>query len=408
MKETLLEKLKGLYKVYYEIKHNYPDKQKLRDIKWEEALERFQKLVIESESIDEYYSVLMRYVSLVNDGHTLIMPPWLANPQASSFSKPALELDYIEGKIIVSRVGNVEELHRYNIMPGDVITHIDDKEVSEVLEDINRMYARGSEQANNRINPYFLLLGEKSEKVSIRLERLNENIELTRSIKEDDGKYFIDRLIDFRNPYRIKKLDDDIYYVYILSFSTLDIAASICDILKENPKGIIFDLRYCLGGNDRVTGKLISHLIKEPVLSPIWRCEFYNQAFELWGREAPYEDIQNKILPAENHIYDNPVVILTSGRTSSTAEDMAITLKYAKRAKIIGERTAGSSGNPKTFALPYGGTLDVSSFIPLTPLKEEYLGIGIEPDYECHNTIASVRNDRDLVLEKAREYISLK
>lgn len=399
MENIKLEKLNGLYKVYYEVKHNYPDKQKLVDIKWDELLHDYEKLVVDSKTTYEYYSILMRYISLVNDGHTNIMPPWMINPPG--FGKPAIELEWINNEIVISRVGNVKELKEYNIKCGDIITHIDSKPVQDVMKEINLMYARGSEQANNKINTYFLLLGEVSKKVSVKLEKFEEKIDLNRSIIQDDGEYFIDRFIDFNNPYSIKKLDNDIYYINILSFSTMSIADSIVEVLNANPKGLIIDLRLNLGGNDKIMNKIISFMIKEPVKSPIWSCDFYNQAFELWGQEYPSKEIQNTIEPAEGKPYNNSVVVLTSGMTSSTAEDMVIILKETKRATIIGGRTAGSSGNPKNFKLPYGGTLRVSSFKPLTPSGKEYLGLGIEPNIECSDTIESIKSGRDMIVEKA-------
>jgi C-terminal processing protease CtpA/Prc len=395
-----LEMLRGLYSVYYEVKHNYPNKQKLIDIAWDDQLLSAEKNVENCMSVFEYYMVLMKYISLVDDGHATIMPPWLINPDG--FSKPALELTLIDNKIVVSRVGNVKELRSKNISLGSIITHIDDVPVLDVLAKINKIYARGSKHANEKINTYFLLLGDQKKKVYVCFEHSKDVVALTRSIIEDDGNYFIDGFIDFDKPYEIKKLENDIYYCKILSFSSMKIADAIIEVLvNNNPKGIIFDLRLNLGGDDRISAKIISHLIQESVSSPIWRCQLYNQAFQLWGVEQKFEDVQNHIIPASNTTFAREVIVLTSGMTSSTAEDMVIILKEAKRATIVGGRTAGSSGNPKSTKLPFGGTLRVSSFIPLTPSKQEYLGTGIEPDIECFDTVESLREQRDNVLETA-------
>ena len=395
-----IEKLRGLYSVYYEIKHNYPNKQKLIDINWDNELISAETEVVNCSSLYEYYIALMKYISLVDDGHTTIMPPWMINPEG--FSKPALELTLIDNKIVVSRVGNVTELRSNNISCGNIITHIDDVPVLEALASINKIYARGSKQANEKINTYFLLLGDQKKKVYVRFENSGDDVALTRSIVEDDGNYFIDGFIDFDKPYEIKKLENDIYYCKILSFSTMKVADAIIEVLaNNNPKGLIFDLRLNLGGNDQVASKIISHIIGETVSSPIWRCQLQNQAFELWGKDFPVEDIQNHINPASNNTFTKEVILLTSGMTSSTAEDMVLILKEAKRATIVGGRTAGSSGNPKTTKLPFGGSLRVSSFTPLTPSKKEYLGTGIKPDIECFDTVESLRENRDIVLETA-------
>ena len=50
-----------------------------------------------------------------------------------------------------------------------------------------------------------------------------------------------------------------------------------------------------------------------------------------------------------------PVVLLTSARTFSAAEDFSVVFAQAKRGKIVAEATGRSTGQPYTFKLPGAG-----------------------------------------------------
>ena len=87
----------------------------------------------------------------------------------------------------------------------------------------------------------------------------------------------------------------------------------------------------------------------------------------------------------------------------STSEDFLVPLDYSGRALLIGETTAGTTGNPVNVRLPGGAILRVCSKRDSYPDGSQFVGRGIEPDITVHPTVAGIRANRDEVLEKAVE-----
>ena len=131
----------------------------------------------------------------------------------------------------------------------------------------------------------------------------------------------------------------------------------------------------------------------------------YVGAHEAWGRETIWETVAGEVEPRDGPRYDGPLVVLTGGLTNSSAEDFAIELRAAGRARLVGQRTAGGAGNALTTSLPGGGMLRVSTFTALTPDGEEYVGTGIEPDVLVRATPDDLARGRDPVLERALELL---
>lgn len=103
-------------------------------------------------------------------------------------------------------------------------------------------------------------------------------------------------------------------------------------------------------------------------------------------------------------IFGGPVVLLTSRKTVSAAEDFTAFFRTNKRATIIGTPTCGTSGTPLLKGL-FCGTLRVCSVGYQLRDGTEFLGKGIQPDLMVETSVADLRQGRDTVLEAALEYL---
>ena len=99
------------------------------------------------------------------------------------------------------------------------------------------------------------------------------------------------------------------------------------------------------------------------------------------------------------------MVLLRSAATDSSAEDFAVAFDYMKRGTIIGEPTAGSSGQPFYFLLPGGGTARVCTVRDRYPDGREFVGIGVQPNVFVRTTIVGIRSHGDEVLDAALNYL---
>jgi carboxyl-terminal processing protease len=173
----------------------------------------------------------------------------------------------------------------------------------------------------------------------------------------------------------------------------------------RNSKCLVIDVRENTGGNTLNGYAIISRLIDKPLQGSKWRSPQYVSAFKSWGRNQKwYEGEISTVEPAEGKpSFLGPVVVLTSADTGSAAEDFLIPLHYAHRAKLVGERTAGTTGNPLVVPLPGGVIALICTKHDTYPDGKEFIGVGVIPDVEVHPTLQDVTAGRDVILEKGIE-----
>jgi C-terminal processing protease CtpA/Prc len=137
-----------------------------------------------------------------------------------------------------------------------------------------------------------------------------------------------------------------------------------------------------------------------------WKSLSYVPAHRSWGRPTGWlEGGPAVIEPRNGKKYAGPLVVLTGPGTFSAAEDFLVPLQYAKRAILVGEKTAGSTGNPIRIPLPGGGMFMVVSKRDMFPDGREFVGIGISPDLEVHPTQKDLLKGTDPVLQKGIDVI---
>lgn len=95
-----------------------------------------------------------------------------------------------------------------------------------------------------------------------------------------------------------------------------------------------------------------------------------------------------------------PVVVLMGPACMSSCEAFLLMMKQAEDCTLIGQRSWGSSGNPKPHELPNGVTVFVPSWRAMRPDGSLFEGEGIAPDVEVEVTAEDLRQ-RDPVLEAA-------
>jgi len=373
------EKLRGLYTVWSEIKHYYPYQEKLERIDWEHLVDQFVEPVLNAQTIQDYYFELMKFISILNDGHTNVMPPW--RYIVPGYSKPAIEVDIRDNTFRIIRVGNNEDLLLNDIQVNDFIISVDDIEVNEYFNGINQLYARGSKQANDIINAYYLLSGPKEK--NIKLGILRDGKEKSVSLKRNctsNGQFFMDSILDV-NPSYIISVSDGMLNVAIKMFNDENLVNDFVAAIKENRiNEIHFDLRNNRGGRDDLAYRLIEQIIREPLNGVKYKYLVSSKALSNWGTPDEWKVFDRLIQPNNTTNFTGKVTVSYDGGTGSTGEDFVIALSNRPNTYFNGTLTAGSAGNPYSVALPYGGQLRVSTFIGLDSNGNEYVGKGFNPN----------------------------
>lgn len=200
--------------------------------------------------------------------------------------------------------------------------------------------------------------------------------------------------------FEYKILADSIAYVAFNSFSTDSAENAFIAHFEEisKSKAIIFDIRNNGGGT--TPWRTLRYLIQQPQTIHKWYTRDYKPAFRAWGRKQETYGGQNTLAPNDEFIYDKPVIVLTSARTFSAAEDFAGAFRSLNRGLLIGEATGGSTGQPLTISLPGNLTARICTKRDMFGNGEDFVGKVI-PDISVAPTVSDVRNGRDPVLEAA-------
>jgi carboxyl-terminal processing protease len=88
--------------------------------------------------------------------------------------------------------------------------------------------------------------------------------------------------------------------------------------------------------------------------------------------ELPASDLQ----PRDGPRFLGPIVLLIGPATFSAAEDFLVAWKNSDRGKIIGEPSAGSTGQPLFFQLPGGRSARFAQSATLSPTARSGLARG--------------------------------
>ena len=95
-----------------------------------------------------------------------------------------------------------------------------------------------------------------------------------------------------------------------------------------------------------------------------------------------------------------PIAVLTSRYVMSSNESFVLMMRQAKDCTVVGQKTYGSSGNPKPHELPNGVRLVLPSWQDLRPDGSCFEGEGLAPDVEVP-AVPKDFEEKDPILEKA-------
>ncbi|MGH7607016.1 MAG: S41 family peptidase, partial [Gemmatimonadales bacterium] len=157
----------------------------------------------------------------------------------------------------------------------------------------------------------------------------------------------------------------------------------------REPRGLVLDLRETSwtpgGGRGREHGyAILARLIDRPFLTSSWRTPQYRDRAAFTG----------------------PVAVLASPRTAGPAEDLLVAFRNGSRGPIIGEPSAGSTGQTAILPLARDWRLRVTVTRDAFPDGTEFMPTGIAPELTVGVRVEDVLAGRDAVLERARTYLA--
>ncbi len=171
-------------------------------------------------------------------------------------------------------------------------------------------------------------------------------------------------------PLSFQRLGPDRYRLRIAYFPGDDEFVSCCkEALMAVPEKaeLELDLRANGGGN-AVTGRKVAGMLL-PRGTPLSR----HRGRRVGGSFTPWVVCHNE----DDPVYLGPLTVMMNELCASATEGVLGALKAAGRAKLVGRRSAGSSGDHRTFLSPGGIRFTCSSWEETTPAGEPIEGHGI-------------------------------
>jgi len=236
-------------------------------------------------------------------------------------------------KVYISEVAEGFPAQRGDVHPGDQLVKINDI----ILE------GKTSDQVSA------LLKGSKGAPIKLTVKRdgvadaMDKNL-LRDEIKQPNVSYF--GMVEGNMGYI--KLDK------FLENSGDEVTNALVTLKKNNPSGIILDLRSNGGGILQEAVKIVNLFVAKDV-------EVVSQKGKVKDKNYTYHTYNTPVEP------NLPLVVLVNSRSASASEIVAGSLQDLDRAVIIGQRSYGKGLVQQTFNLPYNSLVKITIAKYYTP-----------------------------------------
>ncbi|HMM80536.1 MAG TPA: S41 family peptidase [Pyrinomonadaceae bacterium] len=401
------EKIAGISKFWSEAKYNFVNFDLVPGVDWDKEYLVHLEKVRQTRSTLEYFRVLQEFAAKLHDGHTLVLPPTELSELVNS--RPMIQTALIEGKVVITHVLD-PELTAQGFAPGVEIAAIDRTEVKAFAEEKVAPYVSVStpQARDYAVYTRWLLAGPIKTPVLLEL-RDAKGRTFSRSIPRVAFERWRASASD-HEPFEMTRLPGNVLLVRLNTFTnpkTADEFEKNFDTI-EKADALVLDLRQNGGGSDAVGARILSLLLENSFKSSKWATREYHPAFRAWNKpDQLYTEASEMVPKTATRTYSKPVVLLTSARTGSAAEDFVLAFRTAERGLVIGESTSGSSGQPLVVSLPGGIIAGICTKYDTFPDGTPFIGVGIKPDVQVAPTIKDLLTGSDRAVARALDQIRI-
>jgi C-terminal processing protease CtpA/Prc len=389
------DKLAGLAELWAQAKFGFANFWHVPQLNWDQSYRDFIPQVLATRSTDEYIRVLERFYALLQDGHSAVYTSEWAE---GVIHRLPLLTRLVDGHLLVmgSRDLGVDlkGLH----LGDEIVTINSEPATSWAQRNVVPFVSASSAQGRNAVAYDYDIFNAP----------IGTIFQLGIQTPSGQRSTLLCTVTKTTEPYRpefeLKFLPGNIAYVALNSFGN-DTAANEWnrhwpEIGKAS--ALILDLRENGGGDSSVGYRILATLLDRPTPGELERSTRWIATYRSWGRaEMPLRLPIVSVDPDPARHFSGPTVLLISPRTASAAEDTAVVFTQAHRGKIIGEPSAGTTGQPLIFKLPAGAMARVCTKHDSFADGREFIGVGIQPDIPVHITRDDILSGRDPVLETA-------
>lgn len=271
------------------------------------------------------------------------------------------------GVVTVSECLENSGAEESGLKPYDVIVEVDGTDISGMLLE----------------NIVTLIKGDDGTIVKLTVYREGE----------EDYLYFDIERREIESPtvdYEV--LDNNIGYIDIAEFEEMTLKKfeeAYADLMSQNVKGLIIDLRDNPGGLLSVVCDMCEHFVPKDGLI-VYTEDKYGNKEELF---------------ADTHDFCTvPLVVLVNENSASASEIFSGAVKSYGSGKIVGTTTYGKGVVQKVVSLSDGTSIKLTISKYYTPNGEDIHGVGITPDIEVEldeelKVLNKIPHDKDTQLQ---------
>lgn len=312
------------------------------------------------------YAAIRGMLNRIDDPYAALFEPEVtarfAIDQAGQSGVIGVSFEERDGEMALSRVNPGEPAEEAGLLPGDVILAVDGVELD-------------AETTSAELS--LLLRGPAGEPAHLEVRRGEERLTF-------------DPVRQARIIVSSRMLPGGIAYVALSAFTTNATGLmhdAIQDLLSQQPKGLIWDLRGNGGGSMDVTRDVLSFFIEDGLLF----------VAEQKGSEEKLFMARGDAMAA-----NIPLVVLIDADTYSAGETAAAAIQDRQRGTLIGTTTYGKGIIIANVPLVQNCMLRMTIAKWLSPQGHWYDGQGVPPDITMVDDKAT---EQDEVLQLASEYL---
>lgn len=339
---------------------------------WQELDKSYYKEV----SLDKdtmIYGAIKGMVASLKDPYTVFMDPQESKEFSDSLEGTlegiGAELTDEDGNLTVVSPLRGSPAEMAGILPGDVIYKINDEFAADF----------------DLFDAIMKIRGEKGTSVILTIIRKDVEEPFTVSIVRDS--------IDLESV-TVEKLSNGIVYISINQFNdkTLDeFGKAFSDMVLNEPKGLIIDLRYNGGGYLDTAVSILSYLLPSDTLAV---------KIDERGKE---EEIMKT--DGNSKILNVPLVVLVNDGSASASEIVAGAIQDNKRGVVMGTKTFGKGTVQEVDIFQDGSSIRMTIAAWLTPNGRSIDHVGLDPDIVVELEDEDVKKEIDTQKEAAIKYL---
>ena len=357
-----------------------------RGIDLDAHFKSFREKLKKSKSDQESMVILAASLLEFNDSHTNFLPPAFEEKL-----DPGWTMMMIGESCVITKVDPQSDAEKQGLKEGDVVLSVDGVKplrkdlwkIEYLFRYLNPLKVRQLVVQSPHENPRAVTAAARAEKF-----RLPTEGDILRRHKQARQ----------RNVEMVYRISDDVGLWKISAFDDYDDKGidQILDKIKGYKK-LILDLRGNPGGYIDVVSAVLGCLFNREL-----------KPFEMKDRK---KSVPSLVKPHKKGAFEGELVALVDSKSASGAEVIARVLQLEKRAKVVGDRTAGKvivsetlinrySSSTVLLALSarYGVQVSISDLIMSDGKSPE--GVGVQPDELLLPKPEDIAGKRDPVLAR--------